>query len=216
MIYTLTKPICVPRSISASTLVTLGDWAPKRLGVKDRKLPCLWCSEKFVKVWWSPSRPTPSVLRLIRWGWLKGIMRWATWWRSGALALAPLQWRLALPKECKLRDKICVLNSLAVNPSLYLYLLCMLVGLLIRLFPSILCLELACHIGCSHLVAYPENLLYPHWPKNWKLSLKFVVSYSPPSSRPLDPFNWYQNFGSLLGLYHLKRTWSVMGMGLWT
>ena len=37
----------------------------------------------------------------------------------------------------------------------------MLVGLLIRLVPSIFGSKLASHIGCVHLVAYLVNPIYP-------------------------------------------------------
>ena len=65
------------------------------------------------------------------------------------------------PRKSELRDKIRVLVSLVVNPFPHFTLLCMLVGLLISLLPSIFSLELACHIGCVHLVAYLVNPIYP-------------------------------------------------------
>ena len=65
------------------------------------------------------------------------------------------------PRKSELRDKICVLASLVVNPFLHFTLSCMLLGLLIRLLPSIFGPKLACHIGCVHLVAYLVNPFYP-------------------------------------------------------
>ena len=64
-------------------------------------------------------------------------------------------------RKSELGDKIRVLASLVANPFPHFTLPCMLVGLLIRLLPSILCFKLACHIGCVHLVAYLVNPIYP-------------------------------------------------------
>lgn len=69
------------------------------------------------------------------------------------------------PRKCENRDKIRIPDSLVVNSFPHFTLLCMLVGLLIILLPSLHCFEIACHIGCVHLVAYLENLLYQHIPK---------------------------------------------------
>ena len=65
------------------------------------------------------------------------------------------------PRKSELRVKIYVLASLVVNPFPHFIFSCMLVGLLIRLLPSILCFKLAFHIGCVHLVAYLMNPIYP-------------------------------------------------------
>ena len=92
------------------------------------------------------------------------------------------------PRKSELRDKIRVLVSLVVNPFPHLTLLCMLVGLLLSLLPSIFNLELACHIGCIHLVAYLVNSFIRFALKRQE-RLKFVVSYSPPSSRPYRSFH---------------------------
>ena len=78
------------------------------------------------------------------------------------MAPAPLQTESSSsPRKSELRDKIRVLVSLVVNPFPHLTLLCMLVGFLLSLLPSIFSLELACHIGCVHLVAYLVNPFYP-------------------------------------------------------
>jgi hypothetical protein len=78
------------------------------------------------------------------------------------LAPAPLQTESSSsPRKSELRDKFRVIVSLVVNPFPHFTLLCMLVGLLISLLPSIFSLELACHIGCVHLVAYLVNPIYP-------------------------------------------------------
>ena len=69
------------------------------------------------------------------------------------------------PRKSELWDNICVFDSLVVYPFPYLALLCMLVGLLIRLLPSIYWFKLACHIGCVHLVAFLVKLIYPLIPK---------------------------------------------------
>ena len=78
------------------------------------------------------------------------------------MAPAPLQTESSSsPRKSELRVKIRVLVSLVVNPFPHLTLLYMLVGLLLRLLPSIFSLDLACHIGCIHLVAYLVNPIYP-------------------------------------------------------
>ena len=69
------------------------------------------------------------------------------------------------PRKSELQDKIRVPDSLVVNPFPHFTLLCMLVGLLIRLLPSIFGFKLACHIGCVHLVAYLVNSIYSLIPK---------------------------------------------------
>ena len=77
-------------------------------------------------------------------------------------APAPLQMESSSsPRNSELRDKIRVLVSLVVNPFPHLTLFCMLVGLLLSLLPSIFIMELACHIGCIHLVAYLVNPIFP-------------------------------------------------------
>ena len=83
-----------------------------------------------------------------------------------ALAPAPLQTKSSSsPRKSELRDKSRVIVSLVVNPFCSFTLLCMCVGLLVSLLPSLLGLVLACHIGCVHLVAYLVNSIYPLNPK---------------------------------------------------
>jgi hypothetical protein len=114
---------------------------------------------------------------------------------GGLRVATPLQRRRTSPqKEGTTGIHPCVSGlRFTVTSYPYLYLACVLLT----------CFLLACHLGNSPSCTSSEFISCQ--------ALKFekgkiwCSAYSPPpSSRPLDPFNWYQSKGSLIGLNHLR------------